>query len=83
MMSASTSITSGLEALVTPNICILNAPIRRVSLLPQVSRLSDGVGVGDGCSVASGRKLDEVWDESTQPTDTIMRRIVNIVKTFL
>ena len=55
-MSASTSITSGFDALVTPNICILNAPIRNVSLLPPVSRLSDDVGVDDGGSDNSHEK---------------------------
>ena len=81
MMSASTSITSGFDALVTPNTWILNAPIRSVSLL----KLSGGVvGVGDGYKVASGRKLNELWEDYTQPPDMVMRmRIENIVKTYL
>ena len=40
--------------------------------------------MGDGYCVAPGRKLDEVWDDSTQPPDTVMRiRMVNIAKTLL
>ena len=62
-MSTRTSITSGLDAFVTPNIWMLNAPIRSVSLLEL--RLSGGMGVGEGCGVESERKLDEVWDDST------------------
>jgi len=35
--------------------------------------------VGDGYSIAFGRKLDEVGDDSTHPADTVMRsRIKNI-----
>lgn len=81
MMSASTSITAGFDAFEMPNTWILNAPIRSVSLL----KLSGGVvGVGDGCGVASGRKLDVVGDDSTQPYETVMRmKIENIVKTIL
>jgi hypothetical protein len=79
-MSASISITSDLDAFEMPNICILNAPIRIVSLL----KLSGGVvGVGDGYCVASGRMLDEVGDDSTQAVDTVIRsRIENTVKAF-
>ena len=28
---------------------------------------------GDGYDLASGRKLDEVWDDSTQAPDIVMR----------
>lgn len=40
--------------------------------------------MGDGYGVESGRMLDEVGDDSMQPTDTVMKsRIENIVKTLL
>ena len=45
MMSASISITSGLDAFEMPNICILKAPIRSVSSLELSGSV---VGVGEG-----------------------------------
>ena len=42
------------------------------------------MGVGDVSGVASGRKLDELGDDSTQPPETVIRiRIENKVKALL
>ena len=46
--------------------------------------MGSGVVIGEGYGVASGGKLDDVCDDSTQQTDTVIRiRIENIVKAFL
>jgi hypothetical protein len=60
MILASTSITSGLDALVVPNICMLRAPIRSAlsSSLWLSSEEGDAEGLGDcvvnGVGVTTG-----------------------------
>jgi hypothetical protein len=48
MILASTSITSGLDALVVPNTWTLNAPIRSLSSSPPTDGDGDGEGAADG-----------------------------------
>ena len=55
---ASTSITSGLPALLLPKICILKAPTRSVSLsqdrFPSIIGSCEGIGVGVTSGVGVG-----------------------------